>query len=27
MLDVVASTEEGQKCLNALKSGWPDAGD
>jgi tRNA threonylcarbamoyladenosine biosynthesis protein TsaE len=27
MLDVVASTEEGQKCLNALKRGWQDAGD
>nr|WP_291921241.1 tRNA (adenosine(37)-N6)-threonylcarbamoyltransferase complex ATPase subunit type 1 TsaE [Accumulibacter sp.] len=26
-LDVVANTEEGKKCLKALKSGWQDAGD
>lgn len=26
-LDVVASSQEGQECLNALKRGWPDAAD
>jgi tRNA threonylcarbamoyladenosine biosynthesis protein TsaE len=27
LLEVVAGSEEGKKCLNALKIGWPDAAD